>query len=238
VSRSAWVLLIPVIILVPAIVVTWLWTESPERTNSPAPLALSAARPPRPESPTWQPLFNGRDLSGWQHLGGGRVSVRDGLLILEHDGEYQPGYLISKLTARDFVARVRCKIEQGDSGFFYRCHRDPRTPTTILGPQVQLNRDTHFGGIYETQGRGWVQKPLTSSAVGVGAGWLDGEIAVRRDHVHVIIEGQKLVDFEDDPIGNSFQEAGLFALQIHGGGTCHVLFERIDVQVLDRLKQP
>jgi hypothetical protein len=169
-------------------------------------------------------------LSGWQHLGGGRVSVRDGLLILEHDDDYQSGYLISQLTARDFSARFRCRIEMGDSGFFYRSRRDPRTPTTILGPQVQLNRDTHFGGIYETQGRGWVQKPPETVKF---AGWIDGELEAIGERIRVVINGQAVVELSDDPALNAFREAGFFALQIHGGGPCRARFESIEVRVVD-----
>ena len=31
----------------------------------------------------WEPVFNGKDLSGWEHVGSGRVYVEDGLMKTE-----------------------------------------------------------------------------------------------------------------------------------------------------------
>ena len=32
------------------------------------------------QSATWRPLFNGRDLTGWKHVGAGKFVVQDGAL--------------------------------------------------------------------------------------------------------------------------------------------------------------
>src|SRR6266704_53115 len=39
----------------------------------------------RPQSPAWKPLFNGKDLTGWKHVGPGSMTVEDGL-IQTHGG--------------------------------------------------------------------------------------------------------------------------------------------------------
>src|SRR5258708_9420102 len=39
--------------------------------------AFAAARP---QTPAWKPLFNGKDLTGWKHVGPGNMTVDDGLI--------------------------------------------------------------------------------------------------------------------------------------------------------------
>jgi len=38
-----------------------------------------------PQAPAWKPLFNGKDLTGWKHVGPGNMTVEDGL-IRTHGG--------------------------------------------------------------------------------------------------------------------------------------------------------
>jgi len=45
-------------------------------------LFISAAQP---QTPAWKPLFNGKDLTGWKHVGPGNMTVEDGL-IRTHGG--------------------------------------------------------------------------------------------------------------------------------------------------------
>src|SRR5438046_10667834 len=40
-------------------------------------LFISAARS---QAPAWKPLFNGKDLTGWKHVGPGGDTVEDGLI--------------------------------------------------------------------------------------------------------------------------------------------------------------
>src|SRR6266576_7249572 len=44
--------------------------------------AIAAASP---QAPAWKPLFNGKDLTGWKHVGPGNMTVEDGL-IRTHGG--------------------------------------------------------------------------------------------------------------------------------------------------------
>lgn len=183
----------------------------------------------------WHRLFDGMTLDGWDHVGGGKVSVQDGVLILESDDERRPGYLVSRCSARNFQARWQCQVVTGDSGLFYRCHRDPRTPATILGPQVQLNflPDRGLGGIYETQGRGWLCKPPpATNPLLHDANDVSCALEVRDDHVRVTVNGMVTADFTDDD-SNPFRAAGFFALQIHGGSVCRVLWRSLEVRILE-----
>lgn len=181
-------------------------------------------------------LFNGRDLAGWQHLGGGRVSVQDGMLVLESDTERRSGYLMSDFTAKDFIVRFRCRVEAGDSGLIFRGRRQPRTPSELMGPQVQLNMspDRGLGGVYESHHRGWLRKPEPSAVRRAlrDDGCLDGELLARGNEMRITINGVTTTHFVDESFGNFFPGPGCFGLQIHGGGPCRVRFASITVQLV------
>ncbi len=50
-----------------------------------ASIAPSRAERPRDSDPSsdWRPLFDGRSLEGWEHVGPGKFMVEDGLLRTE-----------------------------------------------------------------------------------------------------------------------------------------------------------
>jgi hypothetical protein len=188
-------------------------------------------------------LFNGRDLGGWEHLGGGRVRVDDGLLILENDGERRPGYLLcARPPVRDFRARVECRVPTGDSGFFFRSRRHERHATEVMGPQVQLNIGPRagLGGVFEMHGRAWVRKtdPAVNTALVAGLDWMTVTVTARGPRLVVAVNGVPTVDITDAGPDNQFHAAGRFALQIHGGGPLYAAFRRIDVAPLDEDRQP
>lgn len=230
-----------------------------------------AISPPRQTAPHWTELFNAQDLSGWHQRGGGKAFVRNGILILEHDTERRPGYLIADIAPlKDFQAILICRIPTGDSGFFYRGELHPRHATEFQGPQLQLNMQSGcgLGGIFELHGRCWVSKPdaaleekvrcstaplpplgtRESGSVPPGeqvngsaptakgereSEWLTCELTVKGSHIRARINGITTVDITDAGADNHFQEAGRFALQIHGGGYCRAEFRRIAVRRLD-----
>ncbi|MCS6975390.1 MAG: DUF1080 domain-containing protein [Gemmatales bacterium] len=177
-------------------------------------------------------LFNGRDLTGWEHLGGGVVEVRDGMIHLENDGSHRPGYLATTACFGDFQARFRCKVLDGDSGLFFRAHRDPNHPDGLIGPQVQLHpsADRGLGGLFETQGRGWLCKPsqsLVQSVLGK-SDWLEGQVVLRGRSVCVVMNGVVTADWQDD---GTMADAGCLAIQMHGAG-CRVKWALLEVRGL------
>lgn len=181
------------------------------------------------EENRWNELFNGKDLTGWTQLGGGTARVEKGVLILEHDPQRRPGYLVADLPpVRDFEAIVVCRVPTGDSGFFFRGKRHPLHATEFMGPQVQLNQQPGrgLGGIFELHGRCWVCKPEAAPLVKAGE-WLTCAVTAQGPRLQVTINGVRVVDVTDAGADNHFQGAGRFALQIHGGGYCRAEFRRL-----------
>lgn len=95
----------------------------------------SAARGDEP----WQQLFNGRDLSGWEVVGGepGGWKVEDGTLRTDGAG----GWLSSAEEYADFELTLEFKLAPGsNSGVFLRAPREGHT--SRVGMELQLIDDS------------------------------------------------------------------------------------------------
>ena len=72
----------------------------------------------------WQPLFNGKDLTGWTPVGDGKWTVENGDLIGEKGGSGY-GWLLSERTYGDFVLSLRFHLDKpGNSGVQFRSWLD------------------------------------------------------------------------------------------------------------------
>ena len=88
---------------------------------------------------TWTQLFNGRDLTGWQHVGEGKFVVEDG--VLKTDGGM--GLLwFTEGSLRDGVLRVVYRNPEGrNAGVFIRIPDPPADPWVAVhgGYEVQID---------------------------------------------------------------------------------------------------
>ena len=174
-------------------------------------------------------LFNGKDLSGWQVYGTEKWYVEDGLLICESGPDAAYGYLATEEAYRDFVLELEFKQEaDGNSGVFFRSSIEG---TKIAGWQVEVappGNDT--GGIYESYGRGWLEKiPEEKEGLLKMGEWNKLRIEVNGDRVQTFLNGEPMVDLTDQKIGEA---NGSIALQIHDGGGIKVMWRDIKVKIL------
>src|SRR6478752_5976550 len=96
-------------------------------------LCLTSSTPARSEEPgqdaaaAWHPLFDGKTLDGWQHVGPGRFVVEDGVLRTE-GGMGLLWYEREKLG--DCVIRVVYKTgtPRSNSGLYIRIADRPKDP--------------------------------------------------------------------------------------------------------------
>ncbi|MDO8589179.1 MAG: DUF1080 domain-containing protein [Armatimonadota bacterium] len=83
------------------------------------------------------PLFNGKDLSGWEVVGAQNWSVADAVLSSSGEGY---GWLKTEKHYRDFVLQVEYKLKaDGNSGVFLRATRDGDPAFT--GMEIQIRDD-------------------------------------------------------------------------------------------------
>ena len=97
----------------------------------------------------WRPIFNGKDLSGWEIVGAGDWKADDGQLVLRRKpGERGAGWLVSRDDFSDFKLRLKfkSKLEHFNSGILLR---DPghakRFRPAFNGYEIQIQQGTKEG---------------------------------------------------------------------------------------------
>jgi len=174
-------------------------------------------------------IFNGKDLSGWTIYGTELWYVEDGLLICESGPDKEYGYLGTEKEYKNFELTLEFKQgADGNSGVFFRSSIEG---TKITGWQVEVAPPgSNTGGIYESYGRGWLIQPDPELDKHLKFGeWNNMKIRVVGDQVETWLNGQKMVTFKDEKIG---QANGRIALQIHSGGGIKVMWRNLQVTSL------
>ncbi|HLR24351.1 MAG TPA: DUF1080 domain-containing protein [Fodinibius sp.] len=180
-----------------------------------------------------EPIFNGKDLSGWTVHGTEKWYVEDGKLICESGPDMEYGYLKTDKTYKNFVLNLDFKQESnGNSGVFIRSSVDG---IKVNGWQVEVAPPgDHTGGIYESYGRGWLIKPEPEDEEALKPDeWNHMKIRVDGDEVTTWLNGQQMVHLKDEKIGAA---TGSIALQIHAateGSEVKVRWKNIRINALD-----
>jgi hypothetical protein len=176
-----------------------------------------------------KPLFNGKDLAGWKVHGTEKWFVENGDLVCESGPDKQYGYFVSEADFKDFELTLEFKQESnGNSGVFFHSSIEGTKITGWQAEVAPLNHST--GGIYESYGRGWLIKPAPEKEKILKEGdWNLMKVMVSRETVTTWLNGEQMISFQDDKIGNS---QGKIALQIHDGGGVKVRWRNIRIQEL------
>ena len=153
----------------------------------------------------WKQLFNGKDLSGWRHVGPGGVTVENGLIRTQGGMGllYWTGGKIGNCTLR-VVYRMR--DENDNSGVFIRIPIQPREEWMPVHYGYEVQIDNHPERSQED-----VEHHVTgtlyslSSALATpgkpGPEWNTMEITLDGPHTMVSLNGVKVTDYtEGDPV--------------------------------------
>jgi hypothetical protein len=176
----------------------------------------------------WKPLMDGKTLEGWHKIGDGQWTVEDGAFVGRANNEKLYGLLVSDDTFRNFTVRFKFKCLSGDSGFYIRTIF--KDPDQAHGLQVQVGRvKSGVGGIYESYGRAWIDKPSDEleKSYTKDDEWNEMVIDAQGGNVVVTVNGIKSAQLKDDPA----RPEGHFALQMHSRCVMHVLFKDIEIRV-------
>jgi hypothetical protein len=174
-------------------------------------------------------IFNGKDLAGWTIYGTEKWYVDKGNLVCESGPDKKYGYLLTNKTYKNFDLTVEFLQEaNGNSGIFFRSSCEG---IKISGWQCEIapkGQDT--GGIYESYGRGWLQRiPDEKENILKPGEWNKMRLKVVGDHIQTWLNGKPMVDFNDAKIG---QGNGSIALQIHDGGGIKVRWRNLTIEEL------
>jgi Domain of Unknown Function (DUF1080) len=181
----------------------------------------------------FKPLFNGKDLEGWEATEPELWSVKDGMIIGKQ-GKNQlkkNTFLATKEKYADFVlkASVRLVKDEGNSGIQFRTRILP--DGTARGYQADVAKG--FWGLLLDEGspkRLIIKRPVPEAVKKLKPDeWNDYEITAKGHHITLVLNGIKSVDLED-PTGDL---SGVIALQLHVGPAMEVQFKDIKIKELD-----
>lgn len=153
----------------------------------------------RAQSGGWKQIYNGRDLTDWEHVGPGGFTVEDGLLK-PHGGMGLLWYTPQKIGHAAIRIVFKTVRDDSNSGVFIRI---PEKPTEAWMPvnrgyEVQIDNaddDYHCTGVLYslTQAMARPQKPAGE--------WNTMEITLDGPHTIVILNGVKITDYtEGEPV--------------------------------------
>jgi len=178
----------------------------------------------------FRPLFNGKNLDGWQ--GDPQLwSVEDGAIVGSTDKVRikHNSFLAYKETFSDFVLRLQIKLRNHNSGIQFRSQLFPEW--VVKGYQADAAQGAWWGSIYEEGGKrgvlanGWTGK---GEKVVRAGDWNDYEIFAKGDMIQLTLNGLVPATIWD-PASSS----GIIALQLHAGPPMRVSFRNIRIKTLE-----
>jgi hypothetical protein len=210
-------------------------------------VAVLAAPGARAQTGSPKPLFNGKDLTGWKHVGPGDFTVEDGLLRTQGGMGllYWTGGKVGRATIR---VVFRMKDHNDNSGVFIRIPVEPREEWMPVhyGYEVQIDNepekskedDHHATGVLYSITKAMARpgKP--------GPEWNTMEITLDGLHTVVLVNGVKVTDYTEgqpvparkldfEPQRGPRPEEGYFGLQNHGKRDV-VFFKEVTLEPLER----
>ena len=216
-------------------------------TGFPSPFSSLAQKPilKISDSTPWKPLFNGRDLSGWKHVGPGDMSVENGM-IRGHGGMGLLYWSGQKFANCVFRIVYRMRDENNNSGVFIRIPIEPREEwmPVFYGYEVQIDNHPELSNEDEYHITGTLYsltKPLAKTGK-PGPQWNTMEITLDGPRTIVTLNGVKVTDytegdsvpprkFDFEPYRGLRPNSGYFGLQNHSDKDI-VFFKEISVREL------
>jgi hypothetical protein len=197
---------------------------------------VSFTLPITAEEAVWTPLFNGKDLTGWeQHSGKAEYRVEDGCVVGKTVAGTGNSFLCTAKKYGDFILEFEFNVPAGmNSGVQFRSEfyeKDTVLPIKtedgkprkiaadrVHGYQYEIDPSDRAwtGGVYDEARRGWLNDLKNNEAArkAFKAGeWNLARIECRGDSIKTFLNGIPAADLKD-----GMTPAGIIALQVHGIG--------------------
>lgn len=175
----------------------------------------------------FKPLWDAKTFDGWHAIGKGKWSIEHGALHATHlklEREY--GHLVTDRSFTNFIVRLKFKSLKGNSGFYFRS--EEKGWGGISGFQAEIDPKSDIGGLYETNGRGWVAQPKDADVKEwfKPGEWNEMTVEAIGTRITVYINGKSAAQLRNDTRGRFH---GKLALQLHGGQQVDVWFKDIEI---------
>ena len=175
----------------------------------------------------WTPLFNGKDLSGWETLGQGEWSVRDGLLVgTQTTGK--GGDLITTDQWQDFELRFVYRITwPANTGIWFRFNKEANKGYQF--DILKYKNPVAFSGSLYCPGKLFVTSNLDESLENRDR-WNEGLVRAQGDSLTLRLNGHLVGQCQDDTLSS-----GRIGIQVHGGNEfkgMEVIIKQIEIRPL------
>ena len=192
--------------------------------------AAVAARAAYAAEEGFAPLFNGKDLTGWE--GDPFLwKAEEGMVIGRSPGIAYNDFLTTTKEYGDFVLRFQIHLldNVGNSGVQVRSQRVPGS-MEMIGYQADVG-PTWWGSLYD-ESRRRVTLAAPSEATIRRAlkpdDWNDYEVQAIGKRVVLKLNGTVTVDYTEED--ETLAQSGLIGLQVHSGPALEVRFREIRIQ--------
>jgi serine/threonine protein kinase len=169
------------------------------------------------------PLFNGKDLDGWETVARGNWEVEDG--ILRTRGEDKRGWLATAREYDNFELELEYRLgPMANSGVFIHAWKEG-DPSGARFLEIQLIDDAGYNTVGKTNGTAAVYGVLAPSPTvqSIPGSWHKMKIVSRGRRLQVFFEGQAVIDANLDDYAPTFprivgltQIRGRIGLQNYG----------------------
>ena len=180
----------------------------------------------------FEPLFNGKDLAGWE--GDPFLwKVEDGMVVGRSPGISYNDFITTTEEYSDFVLRFQIQLVDniGNSGVQIRSRRVSGS-MEMIGYQVDIG-PSWWGSLYD-ESRRRVTLAAPSEATIKKAlkptDWNDYEVQARGRHIVLKLNGVVTVDYTEQD--ESIEQTGLIGLQVHSGPPLEARFRNIRIKRL------
>jgi hypothetical protein len=163
----------------------------------------------------WKPMFNGKDLSGWEIRGGEAIYAIEGNTVIGTTKGRLNTFLSSKQEYGDFILELELLVDPSmNSGIQIRSHEGER----VFGYQIEIDPEERAwsGGFYDEGRRGWLYpvslNPKGRKAFKNGV-WNSYRIEAIGNSFRIWVNGICTSATLDD-----MDATGFIGLQVHGIG--------------------
>jgi len=168
----------------------------------------------------WVPLFNGKDLTGWEQKNGlAKYEAKDGCIVGTSAPNSPNSFLCTTKDYGDFELEFEVKVDAAlNSGVQIRSASLPSYQNgRVHGYQVEIAVGGFSGGIYDEARRGKflnaeqpteaIKKLLKDNE------WAKYRVVCQGDHIQTWVDGVQVTDLRD-----GMTKSGFIGLQVHGVG--------------------
>lgn len=177
------------------------------------------------------PLFNGKNLDGWQ--GDSELwKVVDGVIVGSTDNKElkHNSFLSTTKPYKNFVLKAKFKLRNHNSGIQFRSEQ--LDDHIVKGYQADIADNQFMGILYEERGRGILAnvKPDEVGAHVKKDDWNEYVITADGPHIKQQLNGFTTVDYREKSEDGA--KEGIIALQIHTGPKMQIEFKDIEIMEL------